>query len=107
VLPFPLRSEALLVRLAELLRNRFAGWQPAGDQPLFAITRVPRSRLMIDRATYVEILNDGGPIFVVVIEAGSDTRVSIETLDLDVVVGFIMRYVGEKLSDTTRLEVVS
>ena len=107
VLPFPIRGEALLVRLADLLRSRFGGGEYAGNPPPFEITRTPRSRLIIDRAAYVEILDECGPIFLVAIEAAPDTTVSVETADLDVVVGFIMHYVGDKLDDPVRFEVVS
>ena len=107
VLPFPIRGEALLVRLAELLRNRFERGEYSGTRPLFLITRTPRSRLIIDRAAYVEINDEYGPIFVVAVEAAPDTTVSIETADLDVVVGFIMHYLADKLDDPVRFEVVS
>jgi hypothetical protein len=107
VLPFPIRGEALLVRLADLLRKRFGGGEYGGNLLLFEITRTPRSRLIIDRSAYVEILDEFGPIFVVAIAAAPDTTVSVETADLDVVVGLIMHYVGDKLGDPVRFEVVS
>ncbi len=49
LLPFPIRGEALLVRLAVRLQRSVANRAPARDPFAFAISRQPRSRLTIDR----------------------------------------------------------
>jgi hypothetical protein len=106
LLPFPVRGEALLVRLADLLRSRIADRRLERDPLLLRISRCPVSRLSIDRTAYVEFLADRC-MYCVAIEAQPDTRVTVETSDFDTVVKFVVQYVAERLSEKVLLEVAS
>ena len=105
VVPFPVRGEALLVQLAAGLRRRFGQGGPDGDPLLFAISRGARLRLTIDGCAYVE-LQQQGRAFRLAVEAGQDTTLSLETNDIDIIVGFVTRYVGEKLDERHEFEAV-
>jgi hypothetical protein len=106
LLQFPVRGEALLVRLADLLRSRIADRGVERDPLLLLISRCPGSRLSIDRSAYVEFLADRC-MYCVAIEAQPDTRVTVETTDFDTVVKFVVQYVAERLSEKVFLEVAS
>lgn len=106
LLQFPVRGEALLVRLADLLRSRIANRGLERDPLFLLISRCPGSRLSIDRSAYVEFLADRC-MYCVAIEAQPDTRVTMETTDFDTVVKFVVQYVAERLSEKVFLEVAS
>jgi hypothetical protein len=106
LLQFPVRGEALLVRLADLLRSRIADRGAGRDPLLLLISRCPGSRLSIDRSAYVEFLADRC-VYCVAVEAQPDTRVTVETTDFDTVVKFVVQYVAERLSENVFLEVAS
>ncbi|MCA6116438.1 hypothetical protein J6524_16245 [Bradyrhizobium sp. WSM 1738] len=106
VLQFPVRGEALLVRLADLLRSRIADHALERDPLFLLISRCPGSRLSIDRSAYVEFLADRC-MYHVAIEAQPDTKVTVETTDFDTVVKFIVQYVAERLSEKVLLEAAS
>jgi hypothetical protein len=106
VLQFPVRGEALLVRLADLLRSRIADRRLERDPLLLRISRCPGSRLSIDRTAYVEYLADRC-VYCVAVEAQPDTRVTVETTDFDTVVKFVVQYVAARLSEKVLLEVAS
>ncbi|WP_249733711.1 hypothetical protein [Bradyrhizobium sp. sGM-13] len=106
LLQFPVRGEALLVRLADLLRSRIADRRLERDPLLLLISRCPGSRLSIDRSAYVEFLADRCTYYVA-IEAQPDTRVTVETADFDTVVKFVVQYVAERLSEKVLLEAAS
>lgn len=106
LLRFPVRGEALLVKLADLLRSRIANRGLDRDPLLLLISRCPGSRLSIDRTAYVEFLADRC-VYYVAIEAQPDTRVTLETTDFDTVVKFVVQYVAERLSEPVTLEVAS
>jgi hypothetical protein len=106
LLPFPLRGEALLVQLAGQLRARMADHRLDRDPLILLVTRCPGSRLSIDRAAYVEFLDDRGT-YCVAIEAEPDTKVTLETTDFDTVVRFVVQYVAERMSEPAALEVAS
>jgi hypothetical protein len=106
LLQFPVRGEALLVRLADLLRSRIADRGLERDPLLLLISRCPGSRLSIDRSAYVEFLADRCTYYVA-IEAQPDTRVTVETADFDTVVKFVVQYVAERLSEKVLLEAAS
>jgi hypothetical protein len=117
VLAFPLRGEALLVRLAELLRRRVADRATGSGMerdPLLLMmsrspgsrSRYPGSRLSIDRCAYVEFDTDRSA-YRVAIEAAPDTTISLDTTDFDAVVNFVVQYVAERRSAQTVLEVAS
>jgi len=110
VLQFPLRGEALLVRLADLLRRRIASRVvsrvPERDPLLLTMSRCPGSRLSIDRCAYVEF-NADQSAFLVVIEAAPDTRITLDTTDFDATVNFVVQYIAERLSTAATLEVAS
>jgi len=57
VLPFPVRGEALLVQLADVLRRRVAGRQP-DHNPLWLTSRDPRLRLSIDGVNLCGLLSE-------------------------------------------------
>jgi len=106
LLQFPVRGEALLVRLADLLRSRIADRRLERDPLLLLISRCPGSRLSIDRSAYVEFLADRCTYYVA-IEAQPDTRVTVETADFDTVVKFVVQYTAERLSEKVLLEAAS
>jgi hypothetical protein len=110
LLRFPLRGEALLVKLAELLRRRIANpvasrW-PECDPLLLTLSRCPGSRLSIDRCAYVEFDADRSA-YHVAIEAAPDTTITLDTTDFDAVVNFVVQYIAERLSTAATLEVAS
>jgi len=106
ILPFPIHGEALLVKLAEVLRNRIADHSPEWDSLLPQLSRRPWSRLSIDRQAYVEFHEDRGE-YRAVIEASLGTKVIIETADFDVVVDFVLQYVTGRLAEPAELEAAS
>ena len=106
LLQFPVRGEALLVRLADLLRTRIEVRGPDADPLILLISRCPGSRLSIDRSAYVEFLADRC-VYCVAIEAQPDTRVTMETTDFDTVVNFVVQYVSSRLSEKVLLEAAS
>ena len=106
VLRFPIHGEALLVRLADLLRSRLADRGPEHDPLLLMMSRGPRSRLSIDRMAYVEFHNDRAE-FRVAIEASPRTKVILETADFDAVVDFVGQYIAARLAERPALEVAS
>jgi hypothetical protein len=105
LLPFPIRGEALLVKLADLLRGRLMGGSES-DPFVMTISRSPGSRLSIDRAAYVEF-DDGRAAFRLRIEATPDSTVTLETTDFDMLVRFVIQYIAERQSDPQKFEVAS
>lgn len=106
VLPFPIRGEALLVRLADLLRSRVANYSAGRHAFLLTMSRAPRSCLVIDRASYVEF-HAGRSMYHVVVEAASETTVTLDTTDFDTLVQFVVQYINGRLSELRALEVAS
>jgi hypothetical protein len=106
VLPFPLRGEALLVRLTELLRRRVAELVPQYERLSLTLSHHPALRLSIDESAFIEF-DARSAEFNLVIEAPSGTRMIIQTTDFDAVVKFVLQYVVEKLSDDAVLEAAS
>jgi hypothetical protein len=106
LLSFPIRGEALLVRLAEALRDR-VHFGMSGDDPfILTISRSPRLRLSIDRAAYVEFRAESAS-FHLTIDAAPESRVTLETTDFDTLVKFAVQYVAEEHRDLRNLEVAS
>ncbi len=103
ILPFPIHSEALLVRLADVLRSRIADRSPARNPLLLMISRGPMARLWIDRTAYVAFHGDRSTYHFAV-EADLDTTVTLETTDFDTLVRFVLEYVAGRLSEPTALE---
>jgi hypothetical protein len=106
LLCFPIHGEALLVKLADLLRKRIADRGPRPEPLLLMMSRCPGSRLSIDRTAYVEFDADRCA-YHVAIEAAPDTKVTLETTDFDTVVKFVVQYVTERFSGPAALEVAS
>jgi hypothetical protein len=107
VLAFPIRGEALLVRLAEGLRERLpSGALEPADPFLLTLSRGPRSRLSIDRDAYVEFHAERAA-FHLIIDAAPDARVTLETTDFDTLVKFVMQYVAEERRDLGMFEAAS
>lgn len=105
VLPFPVRGEALLVKLADRLRSRFADGELERDPLLLTMSRCPESRLSIDQDAYVEFHADES-VYHVEIEAVPDTRIMLDTTDFDTVVNFVAHYLAGRLP-ATGLEAIS
>ena len=106
LLPFPIRGEALLVRLAEALRDR-SRFGMSGDDPfILTISRSPRLRLSIDRAAYVEFRAESAS-FHLTIDAAPESRVTLETTDFDTLVKFAVQYVAVDHRDLRTFEVAS
>lgn len=110
VLRFPLHGEALLVKLADMLRRRISHGGPERDPLLLALSRRPGShsgaRLSIDRCAYVEFDAERSA-YHVAIEAAPDTTVSLDTTDFDAVVNFVVQYAAERIAAAPTLEVAS
>jgi hypothetical protein len=106
LLPFPIRGEALLVKLADLLRDRLIGGGSESDPFLLTMSRSPRSRLSIDRAAHVEFDAERAT-FCLRIEATAESTVTLETTDFDTVVQFVVQYIAERPSDPRKFEVAS
>ena len=106
LLPFPVRGEALLVKLADLLRARMTTSGPEHNPLLLLISRCPGSRLSIDRDAYVEFDVDRSTYHVAV-EAAPDTRVTLHTTDFDTVVNFVLQYIAGRPSEPMSLEAAS
>ncbi len=103
ILPFPIHSEALLVKLADVLRSRIADRSPERNPLLLLISRGPASRLWIDRTAHVEFRGDRSTYHFAV-EADLETTVTLETTDFDTLVRFVLEYVAGRLSEPTALE---
>ena len=107
VLAFPIHGEALLIRLADQLRNRVSNRVLESDPFLLVISRRgARSCLTIDRSALVEF--DASSVsYRVVIEATPDTTITAATTDFDTAVKFVAQYVGDRLADAAIAETVS
>ncbi len=106
LLHFPIHGEALLVKLADLLRKRVANRGFERDPLLLMMSRCPGSRLSIDRIAYIDFLADRS-MYHVVIEAAPDAKISLDTTDFDTVVDFVVQYVTERISRPVALEAAS
>jgi hypothetical protein len=106
ILAFPIHGEALLVKLAEVLRNRVADRCPESDPLLLVMSRYPRSRLSIDRRAYIEFYQNCSE-YRAVIEASHETKVILETADFDALVDFVLQYLMGRLAKPAALEVVT
>lgn len=106
VLPFPVRGEALLVKLADRLRSRFADGELERDLLLLTMSRCPESRLSIDHDAYVEFHADQS-VYHVAIETVPDTRIMLDTTDFDTAVNFIAHYLAGRLPASVALEAIS
>jgi len=100
LLPFPIHGEALLVKLADLLRSRIGDRGPQRDPFLFSVSRCSCSRLSIDRVAYVDFDADRAE-FRAAIEAAPQTKVILETADFDALVDFVVQYVSARLAEST------
>jgi hypothetical protein len=106
ILPFPVRGEALLVKLADQLRSRFADGELERDLLLLTMSRCPESRLSIDHDAYVEFHADES-VYHVAIETVPDTRIMLDTTDFDTVVNFVAHYLAGRLPASAGLEALS
>ena len=106
VLRFPIHGEALLVKLADLLRKQVASGGLERDPLLLMMSRCPWSRLSIDRMAYVDFLADRSAYHLVV-EAAPDAKVTLDTTDFDTVVKFVVQYVAYRNSGPMALEAAS
>jgi hypothetical protein len=106
LLPFPIRGEALLVKLATQLKGIVEKDQLRRSPFLFAMTHAPHARLLIDEMAHAEFDVVRGEYRIQVLVT-PDTRVTAETTDFDVMVDFIAQYMRERLVETSALEVAS
>ncbi len=107
LLPFPIRGEALLVRLADLLRARIATAAPRPNSPfLLTMSRAPRLRLLIDPASYIEF-DAGRAAFHVVLEVTPDTTIALDTANFDILVQFVVEYVNSRFTESKTMEAAS
>ena len=96
LLPFPLRGEALLVKLADELRDRFTDGALSREPLSLTMSRCPESRLSIDRDAYVEFHADLA-LYHVAIETAPDTRIMLDTTNFDTAVNFVAHYIAGRL----------
>jgi hypothetical protein len=106
VLHFPIRGEALLARLADLLRDRLQCGDASRDPFLLTLSRGPRPRLSIDRAVYVEFHPEWAS-FHLIVDAAPDSRVTLETTDFDTVEKFVVQYLTDRCRDRGQFEAAS
>lgn len=106
LLPFPIRGEALLVKLADLLRARVTAVAPRPNPFLLTMFRAPRLRLLIDHASYIEFHADRAA-FHVVLEATPDTTIMLDTTDFDALVQFVAEYVNGRFLEFKAMEAAS
>ncbi len=106
VLPFPIRGEVLLVKLADLLRDKMVGVPADADPFALVISRQPRPLLSIDQSAYVEFHADR-ELFHLIIDVTPDARVTLETGNFDTLVRFVLRYVAERGHEGGAVEVAS
>jgi hypothetical protein len=106
LLPFPIRGEALLVKLADLLRERIGLDDDVAAPFLLTMSRCPRPRLSIDTTAYVEYHVERAT-YCLSIDALPDSRLTLETTDFDTLVRFVVDYIiGHRLG-TQQFEAVS
>ncbi|WP_245334959.1 hypothetical protein [Bradyrhizobium mercantei] len=103
VVAFPVHGEALLVKLADVLRRHVAGRQPAENPLRLTISRCPGTRLAIDAAAHVDYLSES-ETFQAAIEAGPDTWVILKTTDFDALTSFVTQYVNDRLTNRASME---
>ena len=106
VLAFPIRGEALLVKLADVLRGRISSFDPACHDLLPLLSHEPDLRLWIGDDAHVEF-DPKRSEYHLTIEAPSGTRMIIQTADFDALVTFVLQYVSERLTNADLLEVAS
>ena len=107
ILQFPLHGEALLVKLADMLRRRMAARSGTERDPLLlTMSRCPGSRLSIDARANVEFDADLS-VYRMTIETAPDTTMTLSTTDFDTLVDFIVQYIAERISTPATLEVAS
>jgi hypothetical protein len=106
VLPFPVHGEALLVKLAEMLRRHVEGRELDHNPLSLTITRWPRARLSIDGTAYVDYLSELST-YHAAIEAAPDTEVILKTTDFDALANFVLQYVNDRLLDRPMAEATS
>jgi hypothetical protein len=102
VLAFPVRSEALLVTLAGLLRSRIAAQNARPGLFQFAVVREPSPHLRLDHASYVEF-EPGRAVYRLVVALCPVTALTIETGDFDQIVAFVVEYVNDRLAESAAL----
>lgn len=98
VLSFPYRGNALLVKLAEILKTRIADAPKHADRFALTLTRAPRLRLDIDETAYVEF-DAGRSTFVMVVDVAPGTQLTLDTEDFDTLARFVVQYVRDKLAE--------
>jgi hypothetical protein len=106
VLPFPIRGEALLVNLANELRDRVTAGELEDDPFLATISRGRRPRLSIDRDAYVEF-NAEDESFHLKIDAAPVLTLTLETKEFTRLVEFVFQYFAERDRGLRQVEVVS
>jgi hypothetical protein len=92
LLQFPIRGEALLVRLADLLRSQVDDRDLDRDSLQLTMSRRPITRLSIDDTAYVEF-NAETASYYVEVTASPDTRLTLQSSDFDTIVNFVVQYV--------------
>jgi hypothetical protein len=95
VLRFPIRGEALLVNLANTLRDRVVGGGQAADPFLMTMSRQSRPRLSLDRDAYVEFHAED-ETFRLRIDAVPASRLTLETTEFTTLVKFVLQYLDER-----------
>ncbi|MDB5716499.1 MAG: hypothetical protein JWO15_3896 [Sphingomonadales bacterium] len=106
VLAFPVRGEALLVKLAEVLRCKIAAFDRSCHGLLPMLDHDPDLRLWIGDDAHV-VFDGRSSEYHLTIETPSGTRMIIQTVDFDALVTFVLQYVSERLADAALLEVAS
>ena len=106
VLPFPVRGEALLVNLANELRERVTAGELEDDPFLATMSRGRRPRLSIDRDAYVEF-NAEDETFHLKIDAAPVLMLTLETKEFTRLVEFVFQYFVERDRGLRQVEVAS
>lgn len=97
VLQFPIHGDALLVKLAEILKARIADAPKHADRFVLALTRAPRLRLTIDETAYIEF-DVVRSAFNMVVDVEPGTQLTLDTEDFDTLARFVVQYARDKLA---------
>jgi hypothetical protein len=100
VLAFPIRGDALLVKLAEILKARISEKPEQSHRFRLSLVRAPRLRLVIDEAAHIEF-DVVRSAFTMVVDVEYGTELTLDTAEFDTLVRFVVQYVRDKLTEAS------
>jgi hypothetical protein len=106
ILQFPVRGDALLVKLADALRRRMIGLGRTAEALHPTLSHGPELRLSIDEDAHVAF-DACRSEYDLTIETRGGARMIIQTADFDVLVTYVLQYVAERRSGDDLVGVAS